>query len=419
MQTSFLHSQLGSFLRADASVNLADPVARFRPLAINADQISQIEFDQTAHVIPQLVYHEELLYGTNQLYETDNGESPFDSSLNSTSAHWDLVSRVLATGNDHISAIALTQSSGDGFYVGTEGGLVFVDLNDGAQGFPLRNNGLPGLNNIAVDPHNPLVAYVMLDGFNTKTGHLFKTVNGGLNWTRADTGLADAPAYAMAIDPRPLPGGPAGTSGRIYVGTERGVFFSDDTGATWNRLGTGLPTAPVFDVSFNADLNLLAVATLGFGAYEISTDLVGPSVVAINAYNPNNDPPAPVEHAPSNQVNFSISNGIVSRTPGNDVLQVSAPVSPGNSGGPVYDEFGNLLGVVTSKVARSAEPEAENLNFAVSTDALLHEADWEMVGVATAKNEFTDFVHKARVRRGPGENVSEKAARDKDKNGAQ
>ncbi len=105
-------------------------------------------------------------------------------------------------------------------------------------------------------------------------------------------------------------------------------------------------------------------------------------------------------------LNFSISNGIVSRTPGNDVLQVSAPVSPGNSGGPVYDELGNLLGVVTSKVARSAEPEAENLNFAVSTDALLHESDWDLVGTATAKNEFTDFVHKAKVRGGAKESAS-------------
>src|ERR1051326_3726131 len=38
-------------------------------------------------------------------------------------------------------------------------------------------------------------------------------------------------------------------------------------------------------------------------------------------------------------LNFSVSNGIVSRMPGSDVLQVSAPISPGNSGGPVYDEY--------------------------------------------------------------------------------
>jgi len=112
-------------------------------------------------------------------------------------------------------------------------------------------------------------------------------------------------------------------------------------------------------------------------------------------------------------LNFSISNGIVSRTPGNDVLQVSAPVSPGNSGGPVYDELGNLLGVVTSKVARSAEPEAENLNFAVSTDALLHESDWDLVGTAAAKSEFADFVHKTKVRGGP-----KKEDTDKTKSGA-
>jgi S1-C subfamily serine protease len=98
-------------------------------------------------------------------------------------------------------------------------------------------------------------------------------------------------------------------------------------------------------------------------------------------------------------LNFSISDGIVSRTPGNDVLQISAPVSPGNSGGPVYDEYGNLLGVVTSKVAKSADPEAENLNFAISTDALLHESDWDLAGDSAARKAFTDFVHEAKVRR--------------------
>ncbi|HEX4604880.1 MAG TPA: S1C family serine protease, partial [Candidatus Angelobacter sp.] len=88
-------------------------------------------------------------------------------------------------------------------------------------------------------------------------------------------------------------------------------------------------------------------------------------------------------------------------------LQVSAPISPGNSGGPVYDELGNLLGIVTSKVARSMEPDAENLNFAISTDALLHEADWEMVSGASApKNLLADFVRQTKVRKAPADVVS-------------
>jgi S1-C subfamily serine protease len=103
-------------------------------------------------------------------------------------------------------------------------------------------------------------------------------------------------------------------------------------------------------------------------------------------------------------LNFSISDGIVSRTPGNDVLQISAPVSPGNSGGPVYDEYGNLLGVVTSKVARSMEPEAENLNFAISTDTLLHESDWDLSGSDVARKAFANFVRQVKVRRAPAGN---------------
>jgi S1-C subfamily serine protease len=100
-------------------------------------------------------------------------------------------------------------------------------------------------------------------------------------------------------------------------------------------------------------------------------------------------------------LNFSVSNGIVSRTWGKEMLQISAPVSPGNSGGPVYDEYGNLLGVVTSKVARSLEPEAENLNFAVSTESLLHESDWDLAGNAVARKAFAEFVRQTKVRRSP------------------
>jgi len=72
---------------------------------------------------------------------------------------------------------------------------------------------------------------------------------------------------------------------------------------------------------------------------------------------------------------FTLSTGIISRTD-NDVLQISAPVSPGNSGGPVYDDRGNLLGVVTSMMDRSISPNAENLNFIVRADAVLEPDRW-------------------------------------------
>jgi len=75
---------------------------------------------------------------------------------------------------------------------------------------------------------------------------------------------------------------------------------------------------------------------------------------------------------------FTLSTGIISRME-NSLLQISAPVSPGNSGGPVYDQQGNLVGVVNATMDKSLKPNAENLNFAVNAQALLHESGWDFV----------------------------------------
>jgi serine protease Do len=86
---------------------------------------------------------------------------------------------------------------------------------------------------------------------------------------------------------------------------------------------------------------------------------------------------------------FTLSTGIISRTE-RDVLQISAPVSPGNSGGPVYDDRGNLVGIVTSMVDRSMSPNAENLNFAVRADAVLEPARWDFSG--DGRKRLDEFV---------------------------
>jgi len=90
---------------------------------------------------------------------------------------------------------------------------------------------------------------------------------------------------------------------------------------------------------------------------------------------------------------FTLSTGIVSRLQGS-VVQISAPVSPGNSGGPVFDEHGALLGVVTSMVDRNGDPNAENLNFAVRADALIEDSGWDFQGIGLRR--WTDYAQDAR-----------------------
>jgi S1-C subfamily serine protease len=95
---------------------------------------------------------------------------------------------------------------------------------------------------------------------------------------------------------------------------------------------------------------------------------------------------------------FSLSSGLVSRVGGDNSVQLSAPISPGNSGGPVYDSYGNLLAVVTSAVDKQATPNAENLNFATRADAFLAENGWSFRddGRAILKRFFQEDAKRAR-----------------------
>lgn len=86
---------------------------------------------------------------------------------------------------------------------------------------------------------------------------------------------------------------------------------------------------------------------------------------------------------------FTLSTGIISRMHGS-TIQISAPVSPGNSGGPVFDDRGDLVGIVTSMVDKQGDPNAENLNFAVRADALLDDANWEFSSFG--RRHLTDYL---------------------------
>jgi S1-C subfamily serine protease len=94
---------------------------------------------------------------------------------------------------------------------------------------------------------------------------------------------------------------------------------------------------------------------------------------------------------------FTLSTGIISRME-ESTLQISAPVSPGNSGGPVYDQQGNLVGIVSSTMDKSIQPNAEDLNFAVVARALLRETGWEFA--RGGRDRFLAFLHASEQARG-------------------
>lgn len=85
-------------------------------------------------------------------------------------------------------------------------------------------------------------------------------------------------------------------------------------------------------------------------------------------------------------------------------FQFSAPIGSGSSGGAVMDQYGNLLGVVTSALAHEAMRErggiSENVNFGTKASLVLemlaaHEVDW----ISDAHRNGTQSEVAKRIRR--------------------
>ena len=102
-------------------------------------------------------------------------------------------------------------------------------------------------------------AYATFSGFNANTpatpGHVFKTTDGA-TWTDISGDLPDISTTCIALK---------GSS--IYVGTDIGVFQSDDGGATWVFLDNGLPHVAVFGLDRNLATGDIVASTHGRGMF--------------------------------------------------------------------------------------------------------------------------------------------------------
>jgi len=157
-----------------------------------------------------------LFAGGNKLHKSvDGGE------------HWE----VLETEFRYISCIAISPFNPSVIYVGAEGGL--FRSTDGGETWQSIGNGLDTniIHKIAFDSAYPEVMYLI-----TITGHLYKSVNGGLDWTL----LKETPVSAVAVNPS--------NNRIIYIGGVNGIMRSCDGGETWEN------TAPyLYTTSFAFD----------------------------------------------------------------------------------------------------------------------------------------------------------------------
>jgi serine protease Do len=85
--------------------------------------------------------------------------------------------------------------------------------------------------------------------------------------------------------------------------------------------------------------------------------------------------------------NFTLGNVTAVAGLGDDtrILQISAPVQPGNSGGPLLDYSGNVVGVIEGKlnaitVFTLTNDLAQNVNFAIKANVVTNFLDANSIG---------------------------------------
>lgn len=75
--------------------------------------------------------------------------------------------------------------------------------------------------------------------------------------------------------------------------------------------------------------------------------------------------------------NYKVTNGIISSNTGlkDDIryIQITTPIQPGNSGGPLFNKDGNIVGITTAKLDENAVGTSiENVNYAIKASYLLN-----------------------------------------------
>jgi len=151
-------------------------------------------------------------------------------------------------------------------YVGSDDGVISV-TEDGGDNWrqTFSFSGVPDMSlveDIITSVHDENIAYAIFD--NHKRGdykpYVFKTSDKGRSWKQISSDLPEwGSAHTIAqdhVDPDLL-----------FVGTEYGLFFSQNGGKNWSKMTGGLPTIDVRDVEIQQRENDLIVGTFGRGIY--------------------------------------------------------------------------------------------------------------------------------------------------------
>lgn len=167
----------------------------------------------------------------------------------SSAAIWERASAITA-GNDLVSAIAIAPADSNRMLVGMADGYILrnsdaLTSNSGIT-WPAVQVRAGYVSSVAFDPTNKDIAYATYSTFGG--AHVYRSTDGGQTWSAIDragsqNGVPNVPVHTIAIDPS--------NTARLYIGTDVGVFTTNDGGANWAVETTGFPNVITESLQIN------------------------------------------------------------------------------------------------------------------------------------------------------------------------
>lgn len=190
--------------------------------------------------------------GTQRLYQS-HGHLPT----------WTPITGDLTDGNIYgarfhtISTINESPLDPNQVYVGTTDANVWR-VNPFTSSETNVSAGLPEryVTDLAASSSNPDRIFVSQSGYrdNDFSAHIHRSDNRGATWTPIGGDMPDIAVNTLQI----LPGHEDSV---IFAGTDAGVYITTNGGGHWERLGTGMPIVPVYDLEMNLQGKTLVAGT--------------------------------------------------------------------------------------------------------------------------------------------------------------
>lgn len=183
------------------------------------------------------------------------------SNIWATTVAWTTMGTPPGTGS--IIELAIAPSNNQVIYSLKTGSGGISKSTNGGTSFTSCANPTTGSSPtwVAVSNTDPNVVFVTYSGYSA-ANKVFKSTNGGASWTNISTGLPNVPVNCVVFQ-----NGAAGGDG-IYIGTDIGVYYRDNSTNAWIDFSQGLPNCSVTDLEIYYATNRLRAATFGRGTWD-------------------------------------------------------------------------------------------------------------------------------------------------------